>query len=152
MGLTDEVKFKYFTWEEILRPLKKQNITFDNIPIQLRANIIPTMRVLDLLREDYGKPIIINSTYRTAEYNNKINGTYNSLHLSFNAIDFTVVNKEDLISIYNTLNIWDRTSNKFSFLPKPTGNFGIGIYKDFLHLDTRSILGRKSPERWVKNG
>lgn len=140
--------FKYFTWEEILKQISKQGITKEDIPAELRGNIIPTIRVLDELREYYGEPIIINSTYRTIPYNAKIGGKENSLHLSFNAVDWTVKNKKDLYGLYLTLNKWDMIPNKFDFLVKPNGNFGLGLYETFIHLDTRSILGRKSPARW----
>jgi len=25
---------------------------------------------------------------------------------------------------------------------------GLGLYKTFIHIDTRGVLGRKSPARW----
>ncbi len=146
--IIEEVKFKYFTWDEILEPIKIQKITKEQIPMQYIANIIPTMKCLDMLREYYGEPITINSTYRTPQYNSKIGGKSNSLHLVFNAVDWTVKSKSDLKGLYLTLDLWDKTPNKFYFLPKEKGNLGLGLYPTFVHIDTRSILQRVSPARW----
>lgn len=102
-----DIKFKYFTWDEILEPLKKHGLNENVVPLQMRANIVTTMKVLDELRDYYGDPIIINSSYRTPEVNKKIGGKDNSIHLLFNAIDFTVKNRQDLMGLYLTLNNWD---------------------------------------------
>lgn len=142
-------KFENFDWKEIVDiPISKQGITSEQIPLALRANIIPTMKVLQELRNYYGKPIIINSTYRTHKYNKEIGGKENSLHLSFNAVDFTVKDKDDLRGLYLTLDMWDKTSYKLNYLPKEKGNLGLGLYPTFIHLDTRSTLGRAAPARW----
>lgn len=143
-----DIKFKHFTWDEILKPMKKHKLEWNNIPLQLRGNIVTTMKVLDELREYYGEPIIINSSYRSPKVNEMEGGRSDSLHLVFNAIDFTVKNKQDLMGLYLTLNNWDNMRNKFSYLPKTVGNFGLGYYPTFIHLDTRSILKRKAPARW----
>jgi uncharacterized protein YcbK (DUF882 family) len=143
-----DIKFKYFTWDEILKPLGQQGITKDNIPMQYYQNIVPTIKVLELIREYYGEPIYINSSYRTKEYNEKIGGKKDSLHLVFNAIDWTVKDKKDLVGLYLLLDLWDGTVDKFDFLPKSRGNLGLGKYPTFIHIDTRSVLGRKAPVRW----
>jgi len=69
------------------------------------------------------------------------------LHLDFNAFDFTVEDKEDLLNLYLQLDIWDKEYH-FKFLPK-AGSMGIGYYENrFIHLDTRGTLKRISPARW----
>lgn len=133
-----EGKFKYFTQREL--EMGK------TIPDCLYPNIIPTAKVLDALRQWYGKPIYINSTYRSPEYNRAIGGSKFSLHLEFNAIDFSVENKKDLSKLYNKLVEWDKDYH-FTSLPK-RNCMGLGLYKTFIHLDTRGVLGRKSPSRW----
>lgn len=120
-----------------------------DIPDGLLYNILPTIRVLNVIREWYNKPIYINSTYRSPNYNKAVGGKPKSLHLDFNAIDFTVRNKKDLKRIFNEIIRLDSTINAFNFLPKPKGNFGTEYYDGrFIHLDTRSTLGRRSPARW----
>ena len=132
------MKYRYFTERE----LRRGKI----IPEGLANNIIPTAKVLDELRSLYGKPIKINSSYRSPEYNASVKGAKNSLHLQYNALDFTVDNKVDLPYLYKILVEWDAT-HKFDFLPKP-GSMGLGLYKTFIHIDTRATLGRTAPSRW----
>ena len=121
-----------------------------DIPDDKLHNILPTIRVLSLLRNKYSKPIYLNSTYRSPEYNKAVGGKRRSLHLEFNALDFTIADKKDLLSLWQTLIEWDSLENLFDFLPKPKGNFGMELYDGrFIHLDTRSTLGRKSPARWI---
>ena len=129
------------------------NFTIDEItlgrkiPEQLLWNILPTIRVLQEVRNWYERPIIINSSYRSPSYNKLVNGSKNSLHLDFNALDFTVNDKKDLKKLYLQLDIWDK-EHHFKFLPK-AGSLGIGLYeKRFIHLDTRGTLKRVSPARW----
>jgi hypothetical protein len=120
-----------------------------DIPANIIDNIIPTARILDELREVYGSPIFINSSYRSPEYNKAVKGKPKSLHLEFNAIDFSVENRKDLGKLFDILERWDAEKNKFDFLPKPNGNMGIGLYSGrFIHLDTRATLDRIAPARW----
>lgn len=120
-----------------------------DIPADVIDNIIPTARVLDELREFYGEPIFVNSTYRSPEYNKAVKGKPKSLHLQFNAIDFTVEKRSNLEMLFETLLEWDAQKNKFPFLPKTNGNMGLGFYKGrFIHIDTRSTLERTAPARW----
>ena len=130
-----------------------KNFTIDEltlgreIPKHLLWNILPTIRVLQELRTKFDKPIIINSTYRSKSYNKLVDGSKNSLHLEFNAIDFTVQDKEYLRNLFLQLHIWDKEYH-FKFLPK-AGSMGIGFYENkFIHLDTRGSLKRISPARW----
>lgn len=135
-------QFNFFTEKELLNGKK--------VPEELLKNIIPTATVLDRLRAEYNKPIIILSTYRDEKYNKLVGGKPNSLHLVFNAIDFTVKDKKDLIDLYDRLNKIDSIPDFFTFLPKRNYNFGLGYYSHFIHLDTRSILNRKAPARWFQ--
>ncbi len=132
---------------------KVTNFTIDeitlgrNIPKHLLWNILPTIRVLQDLRSKYDKPIFIKSSYRSQSYNKLVNGKKKSLHLDFNAFDFTVEDKEDLTSLFLQLDIWDKEYH-FKFLPK-VGSMGIGFYENrFIHLDTRATLKRIAPARW----
>lgn len=120
-----------------------------SIPELLLLNILPTIRVLQELRTWYKKPIIINSSYRSTAYNMLVSGSKRSLHLEFNAIDFTVKDRADLKELFLKLDSWDK-EYYFQFLPK-AGAMGIGFYKDrFIHLDTRATLKRISPSRWTE--
>lgn len=130
--------YRYFTDEELKRG--------QQIPEGLENNIIPTAKVLDELRHVFGSPIYVNSSYRSPAYNKLVGGARTSLHLKYNAIDFTVKDNSKLPMLYGLLEEWDRT-HKFDFLPK-AGSMGLGLYDTFIHLDTRATLGRKAPSRW----
>lgn len=112
------------------------------IPEELFPNILPTVMVLDALREWYGKPIYVHSTYRSPEYNQAVGGKKNSLHLKFNAIDFGIKNFKDLRMLYEKLDGWD-VEGKYEY------KFGIGLYErqQFIHIDTRGLFGMKRA-RW----
>ena len=83
---------------------------------------------LQKLRDTIGKPIIINSGYRTLKYNKKIGGVSSSQHLLGKAADIRVngISPKELAKIAEKI-----------------GFNGIGIYKTFLHVDVR-----KEKARW----
>ena len=147
-----EGRFQYFTQKEI------ENGKV--IPDELYPNIIPTMLVLDHLREKIREPIYINSTYRDPDYNRAIGGARNSLHLVFNAVDFTIRRESallkirDIRTIYKILDDYDKNgmgeTSRIFMIKKNV--FGLGLYlrgkQSFIHLDTRGLIGRKAPVRW----
>jgi len=79
---------------------------------------------LQKLRDLIGKPIIINSGYRTPEHNKKVGGAKNSYHLQGKAADIKVngISPSELV--------------KYA---EQVGFNGIGIYKNFVHLDIRPV-------------
>ena len=69
-----------------------------NIPShEAIANLKRVCGWLEVLRERYGKPIIINSGYRSPQLNKKIGGVPMSNHLTGCAADIRVANMEQLI-------------------------------------------------------
>lgn len=82
----------------------------------------PSMDALQTLRNVIGKPLIINSAYRSIEYNRKVGGAPNSQHLKGKAFDIRItpqVSREDI-----------KTH------AKAAGFKGIGDYDTFVHVDT----------------
>ena len=80
---------------------------------------------LECLRASIGnKPIIINSGYRCKKHNDNVGGAKGSFHLKGKAVDIslkgTVEEQQELIKLA------DRIFN----------DAGMGIYKNFIHLDT----------------
>lgn len=126
----------WFTSEEIMMGR--------TIPEELFPNILPTVMLLNDLREWYGKPIYIHSTYRSPEYNQAVGGKKNSLHLKFNAIDFGVKDYKDLKKLYDKLNEWDYNQEIYHW---PA--MGLGLYErqKFIHADTRGKFGMRRA-RW----
>ena len=82
---------KYFTIKE----LSSTNTGLSNIPpYEVQKNLEALVEnVLDPLRVKYGKPIRVNSGYRSAAVNAKVKGAKNSDHLYGYAADITAGNK-----------------------------------------------------------
>jgi uncharacterized protein YcbK (DUF882 family) len=88
--------------------------------------------VLQNIRNQFGKPIIINSGYRTPEYNKKVGGATRSQHCYGTAADIVV----DGVSP-------TRVAGAAEKALKETGHKGgIGLYKSFVHIDVRTTRYR----------
>lgn len=85
---------------------------------------------LNAIRIRFGKPIIVNSGYRSPEHNAKVGGVKNSFHTQGLAAD---IRPEDLKDLPELQKIADELN--------PHG--GVGFYNTFVHVDVR---GKKS--RW----
>lgn len=87
------------------------------------------VEVLQKIRDHFGKAVVINSAYRTAQYNKKVDGATYSQHLYGTAADIKIsgVKPADVAAYAETL------------LPN-TG--GIGIYPTFTHVDVRAVKSR----------
>ena len=79
---------------------------------------------LQALRDEIGRPVIINSGYRTESHNKAVGGAKNSYHMQGKAVDIKIngLKPEEIAKI----------AEKIGFT-------GIGIYKNFTHLDIRQI-------------
>jgi len=128
--------------------------TINSIPAVLHQNIFPTLQVLQKIRTAIQTPIIINSSFRTKEHNLSVGGKPNSLHLIFNAIDFSVptYSRDELVHLHSQI-LTRKFAHLCFFNEQPimvTPNLmGIGLYKTFIHIDTRGLLGRPSPALWL---
>ena len=81
--------------------------------------------LLEKIRDRFGKPIHINSAYRTAKYNAKIGGVSNSYHVKGMAADIVVQGIP---------------AKRVAQYAETLGCGGIGWYeaRNFTHIDTRS--------------
>lgn len=77
---------------------------------------------LQIIREYFGKPVYINSAYRTKDYNKKVGGASNSQHLYGKAAD---------------IRIPGIAPNTIATFAKQIGFRGVGIYNWGCHVDTR---------------
>ena len=79
---------------------------------------------LQALRDEIGRPVIINSGYRTESHNKAVGGAQNSYHMQGKAVDIRVngLKPEEIAKI----------AEKIGFT-------GIGIYKNFTHVDIRPV-------------
>lgn len=79
---------KYFKVAEMLKSETAEKNKIQNIPsAEVKQNIEKLLRVLDSLREFYGKPIRITSGYRCAELNKLVGGSPTSAHVIGYAAD-----------------------------------------------------------------
>lgn len=85
---------------------------------------------LNAIRIRFGKPIIVNSGYRSPDHNKAVGGVKNSTHVQGIAAD---IRPEDLKDLTELQKIADELN--------PHG--GVGFYNTFVHVDVR---GEKS--RW----
>ena len=83
----ERLKLQHFQFRELLRHTEREGNTAP--PRSLWNNIVPTILVLDRLREHLGVPIYLTSTYRAPAYNKQKNGRKRSQHQAFSAVDFT---------------------------------------------------------------
>lgn len=87
------------------------------------------MRILENIREHFSKPVIINSGYRTPEWNTKIGGAKNSYHMKGMAADIVVkgVSPKQVAEYASVI----------------MQNGGVIRYANFTHIDVRSQKYRK---------
>lgn len=85
--------------------------------------------ILQKIRNHFGKPVIINSAYRTVGKNNAVGGVARSQHLYGTAADIHIVgvSPKEIAKYAETLL---RSSG------------GIGIYSTFTHIDVREVKSR----------
>lgn len=107
---------KYFTINE----LTKTSTGLDNTPSKdVQANLEYLVNnVLDKVREIYGKPIKVNSGYRSKLVNKKVGGASNSQHTKGEAVDITGGNKTENKMIYEiikNLGKYDQLINEYDY-------------------------------------
>ena len=80
---------KYFSLDELTRSETALCKGIDNTPSAeaVRNLELLTKCVLDLVREEWGSPIIVNSGYRSEELNKAVGGAKSSYHLQGMAAD-----------------------------------------------------------------
>lgn len=88
------------------------------------------VHLLNRIRERFGKPIIVNSAYRSPEHNADVGGVANSYHVQGLAADIRPESQDDLDDLQD-------------LCLELVSNGGVGLYDTFVHIDAR---GRKA--RW----
>lgn len=88
------------------------------------------LELLEIIRNHYNKPLIINSGYRTVAYNSSLkNSSPKSQHMFGNAADIYISGVSPL-KLYSWLN------------SKYPNSLGLGIYDTFVHVDVREGKSR----------
>lgn len=88
---------QHFTIAELTASATARRLGIDNTPSPevIAALTDLTERVLDPLREAWGRPIIVTSGYRCAELNKAVGGVATSHHLRGMAADITTGDRTD---------------------------------------------------------
>lgn len=83
---------KYFTLKELTRSETARVLKIKNEPTKEQEQNLTALvdNVLDPLRDVYGKPIIVNSGFRSKKLNEALNGSKTSQHVEGKAADITV--------------------------------------------------------------
>lgn len=104
------------------------------VPEKYLNNVIELAKNLQVLRDEIGEPIHINSCYRPPDYNKRIGGAKNSQHLTASAADITAKSytPKQLAAVVERLIKAGKMKQG-----------GLGIYAGFIHYDIR---GKKA--RW----
>lgn len=123
-------KFKHFSASEFTNyfNVHRRGVRNSTPPRSMWKNIVPTLRIVDELRMELGRPCVILSSYRSPKYNGAISGAASkSFHMKFCALDiaFSGVSPQE---------VYDRLLAK-----RRNGDFkgGLGKYNTFVHIDTR---------------
>lgn len=82
-----------------------------------------TVEILQAIRNYFGKPVHINSGYRTASYNKKVGGASASQHVVGTAADISVQGVPPTAIV--------------AYLEAHYPLHGIGLYSTFVHIDSR---------------
>lgn len=121
--MDDKQLSKNFTLREMCASTTAEIYNIDNTPdAKAVANLERLCQdVLQQARDDYGKPIHVNSGYRCAALNAKVGGKKNSYHLKGMAADLHVDGEKDgfflsallLRSKYTDLVLMERRKSKY---------------------------------------
>lgn len=88
---------KYFSLRELSRSATADRKGIDNTPPASAVGNLTALvdKVLDPLREWYGKPVTVNSGYRSSELNRAVGGVTSSQHLTGQAADIDTHSKSE---------------------------------------------------------
>ena len=103
------------------------------VPDILLPNVIELAKNLQVIRDALGKPVHINSAYRTVDYNKKIGGATKSQHLIGKAADIR-------INGIAPKEVADAIEQLISEGKMKQG--GLGRYNSFTHYDIRGVRSR----------
>lgn len=114
---------KYFTIEELTRSDTATTRGIDNTPTpEIKANLERLVdKVLDGLREIYGKPITVNSGYRCPELNKAVGGSKTSDHMNGFSVDITASCKKENAILFQIIKdnfnfdqlIWEKGNSEY---------------------------------------
>lgn len=104
-----------------------------SMPPDAKNNIKELAKNLQVIRDYVGKPIKINSGYRSPGQNQKVNGRSQSRHLIGQAADFTIpgMSTSEVLAVVEKL-----------IALKKIKQGGVGYYPTWIHYDIRGTKAR----------
>lgn len=135
---------KYFTLGELCRSDKALELRIENTPDNTTIERLNTLMTecLDKVRHHWGKPIGVNSGYRSPELNRAVGGAKNSQHLRGEACDITtgsITGNRKLFDMICTCDIdFDQLIDENNY--------------KWLHISYRKEGNRKQVLHKIKNG
>lgn len=114
---------KYFTISELTKSSTAKRNNIKNVPSkEQETNMIALIEnILDPLRTEYGKPIIVDSGFRNEQLNKLVNGSKTSQHLTGQAADIrtledTVEENKKLFDLIQKLKLpFDQLIDEYNF-------------------------------------
>ncbi|WP_418497706.1 YcbK family protein [Duodenibacillus massiliensis] len=85
--------------------------------------------LLNRIRTKWGRPIIVNSAYRSPAHNAAVGGVENSYHVKGLAADIRPESLDDLSELQD-------------LCLELNGDGGVGLYNTFVHVDARGTRAR----------
>jgi len=95
-----------------------------------------TINGIQIIREFFGAPIYITSTFRPVWYNRSIGSTDTSQHVQQTALDFTFRDAKLQAAYNHDIETRGPLYQKL----KAAGIRGFGLYRTFGHIDSRRVL------------
>lgn len=123
---------EHFNWKELLfKGASHARFKSNSDPDpSLYPNVVPLVNLLEKIRQEVGAPVRLLSIYRSPDYNRDVGGAASSRHMQFDAADFEVLGGDA-----GNSDRWYKIAKSL----RDKGEFkgGIGVYKTFVHVDTR---------------
>ena len=96
---------KYFTIKELTKSTTPEQYKIDNTPSdeEIRNLTLLVDNILDPLREALGKPITVNSGFRSKALNSKIKGSKTSQHCLGQAADIKIGGPEENKKLFDLI-------------------------------------------------
>lgn len=109
---------KNFSLKEMMNSLADEDVK-----LVLNPEVVEFAQMMQELRDYYGKPMNVNSWYRTKSFNRKIGGDPSSIHLDGRAADIAVTDYENLTIAWKVI---CQRHGKIG---------GVNYYPTFMHFD-----------------
>lgn len=117
---------KYFTYQEMI----KTSVDLPNKPNARELVNIMFMcsQVLDPIRDEFGKPIIVNSGFRTDLVNKAVGGVFVSRHTLGLAADIRPVDQSDFVRLMTICHSFQGSSDLVD---------DVIVYDTFIHIELK---------------